>query len=56
MEAVRTEATAVLEKAFGDDGHKKRDDVLKLREAVLQLWQPGGASRIAAEKLLDTLQ
>lgn len=55
LEAVRAEAAAVLEKAFGGDGDRKRANIRKIREVSLELWQPRGASAVAAEQLLDSL-
>ena len=56
LESVRAEAISVFEKAFGDDGAKKRATVQKLRESSLGLWKEGGSSRIAAQELLESLQ
>ncbi|GJE88818.1 glycosyltransferase family 1 protein [Phanerochaete sordida] len=56
LDAVRAEAAAVLARAFGDDGAQKRERVRRLREAMLEPWQPGGAAWVAGEQLLDSLQ
>ncbi|EKM51754.1 glycosyltransferase family 1 protein [Phanerochaete carnosa HHB-10118-sp] len=56
LEAVRTEAGSVLEKAFGEDGDRKRANIRKLREASFELWKPGGAAWVAGGQLLDSLQ
>ncbi|GJE92137.1 glycosyltransferase family 1 protein [Phanerochaete sordida] len=55
LDAVRAEASTVLEKAFGKDGARKRVNVQKLRDAALELWKEGGEARIATEQLLDSI-
>ena len=55
LEAVRTEASAVLEKAFGEDGWRKRENIRKLREVALGLWNEDGEARVAAKELLSSL-
>ena len=55
LDAVRAETITVLENAFGEDGARKRANIQKLKEASLGLWDEGGASRLAAEQLLDSL-
>lgn len=55
VDAVRAEAKAVFDKAFGEDGRRKRENVLKLKEASRQLWEEGGASRQDAERFLNSL-
>ncbi|GJE92128.1 glycosyltransferase family 1 protein [Phanerochaete sordida] len=52
-EALRAEMRAVLEKAFGEDGARKRENIGKLRKGALGLWKDGGEARGAAERLLD---
>ena len=56
LDAVRAEAATVLARAFSDDGAQKRERVRRLREAMLEPWQPGGAAWVAGEQLLDSLQ
>ncbi|GJE97780.1 glycosyltransferase family 1 protein [Phanerochaete sordida] len=53
--AVRAEANALLEKALGEDGARKRANIQKLRDAALELWKDGGEARIAAEQMLDSI-
>lgn len=53
LEAVRSEAHAVLEQAFGTDGARKRENIRKLREVALTLWNDGGAAQVAAKRLLE---
>lgn len=55
LDAVRAEAHAVLERAFGEDGARKRVNILKLRKTALELWKEGGAARASAEQLLDSI-
>lgn len=55
LDALRAEVHAVLDKAFGEDGQKKREKTLRLRDASRKLWDDGGASRLSAEQFLDSL-
>ena len=55
LDAVRDEARAVLEKAFGEDGAKKRARLQVLRKSVLGEWDDGGASRRDVTAFLDSL-
>ena len=55
LQAVRAEASAVLEKAFGEDGWRKRENIRKLREVALGLWNEDGEARVAAKELLSSL-
>lgn len=56
LEAVRAEANAVLEKAFSEDGERRRANMRTLKEASLGLWKEGGTARIATEQLLDSFR
>ena len=56
VEALRREASEVLEKAFGDDGARKRAKMEQLKSAVMQAWTESGASKVALESFLDSLQ
>jgi len=53
LEAVREEASATLDKAFGEDGKAKRANVEKLRECVLNAWEEGGPSRGELQAFVD---
>lgn len=55
VEAVRDEAAAVLERAFGPDGEVKRKNILRLREAAAQAWTDGGSAKLAVQSLLEEL-
>ena len=55
LEAVRAEAGAVLEKAFGEDGSRKRENIRKLKQTALCLWNEDGEARVAAKELLSSL-
>ncbi|GJE92138.1 glycosyltransferase family 1 protein [Phanerochaete sordida] len=52
-EALRAEMYAVLAKAFGEDGARKRENIRKMRDAARTMWRQGGLARRAAEQLLD---
>ena len=52
-EAIRQEAAEVLDNAYGADGLRKRENIMRLREEVLQAWEEGGTSYSAAENFLD---
>lgn len=54
-EAVRAEAREVLEKAFGEDGARKRANVHKLKESISAAWSKGGSAEVDMGRLLDTL-
>ena len=51
-EAIRAEAIATLDLAFGEDGKKKRDNARKLREAADRAWTENGSAR---KQLLEFL-
>ncbi|KAJ3487391.1 hypothetical protein NLI96_g3558 [Meripilus lineatus] len=55
VEAVREEAARVLENAFLADGQRKRENLKKLREAILGSWSDGGSSRLSMDALADAL-
>ena len=55
IEAVREEAARVLEDAFFGDGKRKRENLKKLREAVLGSWTDGGSSKLSMDALSDAL-
>lgn len=54
VDAVRVEAAAVLDLAFGADGEKKRQNILKLKEAAENAWSKDGEGRRAFEDLLSS--
>ena len=55
VEALKAELQEVLQKAFGEDGAKKRAKLMQLREAVNGEWNEGGLSRKEASDFLDSL-
>ena len=55
LDALRAEARSVLQNAFGADGAKKRAKLEVLREAVIQEWEEGGASKRDVLAFLDSL-
>ncbi|KAJ3554962.1 hypothetical protein NM688_g2830 [Phlebia brevispora] len=55
LEALRAETNDVFEKAFGEDGERKRANTMKLRQATLEAWSEKGPSRLAIECLVDDL-
>ena len=54
-EAVRTEAHEVLDKAFSEDGARKRVNVKKLKEKIDAAWNKGGSAEKDMGALLDSL-
>lgn len=44
IDAVRREARAVLAKAFGEDGKKKRENLKQLNAKIAEAWGEGGAA------------
>lgn len=54
VDAVRAEAATVLDLAFGVDGEKKRQNILKLKEAAGNAWSKDGEGRRAFEGLLSS--
>ena len=56
VQAVREEATLVLDKAFGEDGESKRANILKLREQVLTAWDVGGSGHRDLKSLRDAIR
>lgn len=55
IEAVRAEANQVLDKAFGEDGARKRLNVKKLQEAFYHAWDQDGSATKELNALLDTI-
>ncbi|KAI0071140.1 UDP-Glycosyltransferase/glycogen phosphorylase [Panus rudis PR-1116 ss-1] len=55
IEAVREEASYVLDNAFGSDGQTKRANIEKLRDEVLGAWSEKGPARRDMEKLVAAL-
>jgi len=55
VDAVRAEAAATLDKAFGEDGKRKRANVKKLQESVLSAWSADGPSTRELQIMADSL-
>jgi len=55
VEAVKEEASSVLDKAFGDDGEKKRANARKLREDIMDAWAEDGPSTKELKAFVGTL-
>ena len=55
-DALRAEVREVLQKAFGEDGKRKRANLEKLQKATLEAWAPGGSSWRETERFLDYVQ
>ncbi|KAK7681776.1 hypothetical protein QCA50_015123 [Cerrena zonata] len=55
VEAIREEACSVLGNAFGEDGVRKRANIKKLQEAVLNTWSENGPARRDLRRFVATL-
>ncbi len=55
IEAVREEATSVLDNAFLADGERKRANIKKLRDAVLASWAEDGSAKLSMDALVGSL-
>ena len=55
LEAVRAEANEILDKAFGEDGARKRANIQKLKGIISEAWSDGGPATVEMTRLLDTL-
>lgn len=56
VESVRSEFGDVLTKAFGEDGEKRRQNLLKLREKITEDWREGGASWKQLDRIISVAQ
>ena len=54
-ESLRAEANEVLERAFGEDGARKRANVAKLSAAFKEMWSEQGPSRLALVRFLEAV-
>ena len=45
----------VLNRAFGEDGEKKREKVRELRNTLQAAWSEGGIAKKEVEAMLDEL-
>ena len=55
LDALREEAREVLEKAFGEDGKRKRENARRLRDKINAAWDKGGRAEVDMERLLESL-
>lgn len=56
LDAVRTEACAVLGRAFGADGERKRANVQRMKADVLAAWAEGGSASEAVRSLVGAFK
>ena len=54
LDAVKKEALDVLQKAFGEDGERKRSNLLAVKARIDRAWEDGGASRRDVGILVDS--
>ena len=55
IDAVKAEVRDVLDRAFGEDGAKKRENLLELRKTLQAAWTEGGVARREVEAFLDDI-
>lgn len=55
IDAVKAEMHDVLDRAFGEDGTKKRESVRALQKTLRAAWSDDGTARKEVESLLDEL-
>ncbi|KAM5530978.1 hypothetical protein V8D89_015360 [Ganoderma adspersum] len=55
IDAVKAEMHNVLDRAFGEDGGKKRENVRALQKTLRAAWSDDGTARKEVEALLDEL-
>lgn len=55
MDAVREEAAAILKKAFGEDGKRKRANLEQLSHKVMHTWDEGGPAQREMKRFADFL-
>lgn len=56
VESVRAEFGDVLTKALGEDGEKKRQNILKLRGRFIDDWKEGGVSWKEIDRIIRAAQ
>ena len=55
LEAVREEAHDVLDKAFGEDGARKRANIKHLSQKIGKAWDEDGSARRELRQFIATL-
>ena len=53
VDAVKVEMNEILDRAFGDDGKRKRENLQRLREVLREAWSEGGVAKREVEAFLD---
>ena len=53
VDAVKAEMNEVLDRAFGDDGKRKRQNLQRLRKVLREAWSEGGVAKREVEAFLD---
>ena len=55
IDAIKVEVRNVLQRAFGEDGARKRERLAGMSKAVNSQWAEGGGSRRDVVAFLDAL-
>ena len=55
LEAVQEEARHILDKAWGEDGKIKRENMKKLQEKVMYAWDADGPAEKEMERFVATV-
>lgn len=55
LDALKAEARDILDKAFGEDGARKRANVKKLQAKIDSAWEKGGSAEVDMGQLFNTL-
>lgn len=55
LDAMKAEAREVLDKAFGEDGARKRANVKKLQKKIDSAWDKGGSADVDMGRFLSIL-
>ena len=55
VDAVKSEMRDILERAYGEEGARKRANILNLRKTLQAAWSENGVARREVEALLDAI-
>ncbi|EJF59052.1 UDP-Glycosyltransferase/glycogen phosphorylase [Dichomitus squalens LYAD-421 SS1] len=55
IDAVKAEMGEILDRAFGEDGRRKRENLQRLRKTLQEAWSEHGVARREVEAFLDDL-
>ena len=55
VDAVKSEMRDILERAYGEEGARKRANILNLRKTLQAAWSENGVARREGEALLDAI-